>query len=118
MEYLDKTKAIIPPMEGSPIWSPFNLSGTGSTEEVNPRALSKGRIYELFVGDTPIRVSFRPVGGIANAVTAASVVIPANTIYPFLAMIGPDAAYGSLFVYVEAADGVSVFEAHVAQRGR
>jgi hypothetical protein len=120
-DFLDVTRAVIPPMEGDQVpghFQPQRLSGTGTAEAVNERALSKGRIHDLIVGAAAVRVSFRAVGGASDQVATTSTLIPANTIYPFLALLGPDNTWGSIFVYVEAGDGAADYEAFVVQRAR
>lgn len=125
-DWLDSTRAVVPPMDGTAV--PGNLqsqrlAGTGTTESSTSRRLIRGHIHEIVVGATAVRVSFRPKSGIANAVATTSMIIPAYGSYQFVALIGPeddagDPAWGSVYVYVEAADGASAYEAHVVQRTR
>ena len=120
--FQDKTRAVLPPMAGGPgHLQPQRLSGTGTTEESTVRALAKDHIHELVCYGTPgtndVRVTFRPAGGLADQVAVTDFVVPAGTVFPFVAVLGRGGDYGSLFVYVEAADGSSTFECFVTQRG-
>lgn len=124
-DFIDKTRAVVPPMDGAPgAYTPQQLSGSGATEVHNSRRLTRGHLHELIVGSQGVRVSFRGKSGISDAVDdTTSVVLPADTIYPFLALEGEkdengDPKWGSTYVYVEADDGASDFEAWVVQRGR
>ncbi len=120
--FQDKTRAVLPPMIGGPGHvQPQRLAGTGTTEDSNSRRLAKDRLHDLVVGGTPgtndVRVTFRAEGGLAAQVSATDFIVPAGTVFPFLALLGRGGDYGSLFVYVEAADGVSTYECFVVQRG-
>lgn len=119
--FQDKTRAVLPPMAGGPGLDAQRLAGTGTTEASNSRRLVKDRLHELVVygtaGTNDVRVVFRVEGGLAAQVSTTDFVVPAGTVFPFLAVRGLEDKYGSLFVYVEAADGASTYECFVVQRG-
>jgi len=120
--FQDTTRAVLPPMLGGPgHLQPQRLAGTGTTEDSTSRRLAKDHLHDLVVYGTPgtndVRVVFKAVGGLAAQVSTTDFVVPAGTVYPFLAVLGRASEYGSLFVYVEAADGSSAYECFVQQRG-
>jgi hypothetical protein len=120
--FQDKTRAVLPPMLGGPgHLQPQRLAGTGTAEASTSRRLAKDHLHELVVGGTPgtndVRVTFRAEGGLADQVATTDFVVPSGTVFPFLAVLGRGGAYGSLHVYVEAADGSSMYECFVQQRG-
>ena len=120
--FQDKTRAVLPPMLGGPgHLQPQRLAGTGTTEDSTSRRLAKDHLHDLVVGGTPgtndVRVTFRAQGGLVAQVSSTDFIVPAGTVYPFLAILGSVGDYGSLFVYVEAADGAATYECFVQQRG-
>jgi hypothetical protein len=92
-------------------FGPETLEDTGTTESSNSRAFTKDRMHVLSVGAEPLRVLFGPTPGTGSDVPAAGgAIIPANILFTFRASVG------SLYVYIEAADGSSPYEASVWQR--
>jgi hypothetical protein len=92
-------------------FGPETLEDTGTTEASNSRAFTKDRMHVLSVGAEPLRVLFGPTPGTGSDVPAAGgAIIPANILFTFRAGVG------SLYVYIEAADGSSPYEASVWQR--
>lgn len=92
-------------------FGPQGLAGTGTTESSNSRAFTKDRMHVLSVGAEPLRVLFGPTPGAGSDVPpAGGAIIPANILFTFRAGVG------SLYVYIEAADGSSPYEASVWQR--
>lgn len=96
-----------------PTRRPINFSGTGTTEATNTASpLIPGKDYLFTVGGTAIRIAFSRTSGTANAVSSTnSLVLPANTWFIFTCIDRPSESWGSQFVYVEAADGVSAYTA-------
>lgn len=99
---------------------PIRLAGTGSTDEqVN---LSPGSIYELRVGDEPVRIALHSEATTSPAVADTDMVIGAYQTYQWFAGVVRDqngnVMYGSHILSVQAADGASAFEAHVYLRSR
>lgn len=113
----------IPPMANGPaVHTAQQLADTGATESHNTVALQPGRTAVLSVGDEAVRVSFRGVPGLAGAVGATDAIIPANTLFKFRTILNlnkkkspPEVNFGSIYVYVEAADGASAYECTVWQ---
>lgn len=119
MKFLDSTVAVIPPMDGDNVPArhlPQRLAGS-TTTETSTQKLANGRTY-LLIAVTDVRVSFRHEIGIANAVTTTSFFIPAGTIYPFKAVLGPDQNYGSTVVYAGSPDDSVAYEAFVVHADR
>jgi hypothetical protein len=92
-------------------FGPQALAGSGTTEASNSRAFTKDRMHVLSVGAEPLRVLFGPLVGTGSDVPAAGgAIIPANIMFYFRTGVG------ARFVYIEAADGASPYEASVWQR--
>ena len=53
-DFIDNTRAVIPPMVGGGNLEPQRLADTGTTESSNSRRLVRGRMHELIVGGAPI----------------------------------------------------------------
>jgi len=112
-DYKDSNAGTMPPLADSGQYSPQVLTGTGTTEASNSRALSKDRMHVLSVGLVPVRVLFgSAAGGGSDVPPAGGVVLAAASFFTFRASVS--AAY----VYVEAADGAATYEAAVWQRER
>lgn len=94
---------------------PQRLAATGATESVNHRKLKPGHLHLLLVGAAGVRVRFSADGTIAagSAVSATRDVVygPWTTI-PFVPEDDGN-GHGSVYVYVEAADGASAYECFV-----
>jgi len=122
MMFLNKDFASLPPLgdDSAPGHRrAIRLAGTGATEVSNDSPLMPQRLYTLSVaGSVAVRASFRATVGIANAVATTDFVIPGNSDYTFLAEVNSDQGYGSIYVYVEAADGASNYECFLVQSGR
>ena len=108
----------LPPLvdDGSPgNRTPQRCANTGTTESQTHRALIKGKIHLLYVGAAGVRVRFSGNGALgAGAVDNTRDVVygPWTQIH----FVPEDhGTAGSTFVYVEAADGVSAYEATVVQ---
>lgn len=94
----------------------IKLSNTGTTESSNTKALVASRGHVLVVGAVPVYVSFKLLGGVANSVSATTALrLPAGAILPFKPVKDVDGGVGSVFVYVEAADGVSAYTVDIWQ---
>jgi len=92
-------------------FGPETLEDTGTTEASNSRPFTKDRMHVLSVGAEPLRVLFGPTPGTGSDVPGTGgAIIPANIMFTFRAGVG------SLYVYIEAADGSSPYEASVWQR--
>ena len=110
-DYLDSNRGAVPPMADNGQYSPETLEATGATESSNLRAFTKDRMHVLSVGATPLRVLFGPLAGTGtNVPGTGGAIIPANSLFTFRS--GVDAR----FVYVEAADASSAYQASVCQR--
>ncbi len=108
----------LPPLvdDGSPgNRTPQKCSGTGTTESQTKRALIKGKVHILYVGAAGVRVRFSgdPNLGAGAVDPARDVTYGPWNVVPFV----PEdhGTVGSTYVYVEAADGVSAYEATVVQ---
>jgi hypothetical protein len=99
-------------------YQPQRLAGSSTDEDVTQR-LQKGRHY-LIVAVTDVRLSFRhelAVSG-GDAVTTSSFLLPAGSVYPFVAILGPDENYGSIFVHAGSPDDSTAYEAFVVHADR
>jgi hypothetical protein len=93
------------------IYAVQELADSGTTESSNPRRFVKDRMHMLSVGEEPLRVLFGPVPGTGTNVPATGgAIIPANIMFPFRSSVD------ALYIYIEAADGSSAYEASVWQR--
>jgi len=92
-------------------FGPQVLAGSGTTEASNSKAFTKDRMYVLSVGAEPLRVLFGPTPGTGTDVPGTGgAIIPANIMFSFRTGVG------ARFVYIEAADGASPYDASVWQR--
>jgi hypothetical protein len=92
-------------------FGPETLEGTGTTESSNSKAFTKDRMHVLSVGAEPLRVLFGPTPGTGSDVPGTGgAIIPANIMFSFRTGVG------ARFVYIEAADGISPYDASVWQR--
>lgn len=88
------------------------VDGTGTTEAHNATALTKGA-YATIVSDTALFAVFRGTAGLTTQVTASSAfIIPANTFFSWLV------EEGSRYIYMEAKDGSSAWDAYVWTSGQ
>lgn len=119
MDFLDSTIGVIPPMEGDfvPGQYTFDRLSGATTVEAESKKLKAGRLY-LLIAVTAVRLSFRHESGVANAVTTSSFYLPAGTIYPFKAILGPDRNYGSIYVYAGSPDDSVAYEAQIVHADR
>lgn len=87
------------------------LAGTGTTEDSNSRPLIRGKVHVLYVGAEAVRVRFSGTAALVGAVDPARDVVygPWSQV-PFV----PETDY-SVYVYAEAADGVSAYECSIVQ---
>jgi len=118
MNFLDSTTAVIPPMDGDNVpgqYQAHRLAGATTVEAVTQK-LKAGRHF-LLVCVTDVRLSFRHEVT-AEAVSVTSFFLPANTVYPFKAILGPDRNYGSLFVHAGSPDDSTAYEAYVVHADR
>lgn len=83
------------------------LANTGTTESHNATALTAGSQGTLQVGENAVRVSFRQNGGGAAQVATTSMRVAGGTSVNWLV------TDMDKYVYVEAADGASAYEAWV-----
>lgn len=117
--FFSNDRGLYPPVgdAGAPgQYVPVTLSGTGTTEATNAAPFTKGMLYVLTVGSAPVRVLFSRTGGQSNFVPpTGGAILPANSVFPFVAV--DNGTWGSLHVYVEAADGSSSYLASVFRRG-
>jgi len=96
-------------------YSPKKLAGTGSVESSSVK-LVPSRGYLLIVGAAPVSVRFSNKTGLVNAVDVTrDIRLPANTIFPFLAIDNKDGQWGTTVVYVEAFDGAAVYSVDIVQ---
>ncbi len=120
MHFLDSTTAVIPPMDGDNVpgrYHPQRLAGTTTGEAVTKK-LGKGRHY-LLIAVTDVRLSFRHELVVAGgAVSVTSFFLPAGSVYPFKAILGPDENYGSIFVHAGSPDDTVAYEAFVVHADR
>lgn len=122
--FLNNTFASLAPMgdAGAPGQRvAIRLANTGTTESSNDQALMTQRLYTLRTGAAAVRVSFRAAAGISNAVATTDMIIPAYSAFPFVVEYDSSNAnslWGSRFVYIEAADGASAYEAWIVHSGR
>jgi hypothetical protein len=110
-DYLDSNRGAVPPMADKSPYVPATLEDTGVTESSNHRPFVKDRMHILSVGAVTLRVLFGPVPGTGfNVPATGGAIIPANSLFTFRS--GVYARY----VYVEAADAASDYQASVWQR--
>jgi len=97
--------------------TPQRLAGTGTAETQTHRSLSEGKIHLLLVGAGGVRVRFS-----GNKALGAGAVDPTRDVVygpwsqiPFVPESDDANSRGSTYVYAEAADGTSAYEAFVVQ---
>lgn len=117
MNHYDSKIANFPPMSDSV--RPVQRLADGAGAAQVSQQLVPDKVYRIQTGANAARVEFRATNTVspASVVTATSFRIPPNTSFPFLALLGPDAAFGSLYVYV-AGDGAAAYEVFIYQAGR
>lgn len=111
MNHYDSTQANFPPMSNSPRVVQRLADGAGGAQ-VSLR-LTPDRMYRIQTGAAAVRVEFRPDNEVAAGTVVSNTTsfrIPPNTSFPFVAMIGPDSKFGSIYVYI-AGDGANAYEA-------
>lgn len=93
------------------------LSGTGAVESHTQRPLIASRGHMLVVGDTAVVVRFSNQLGLPDGAVdiTRDLYLPANTAFPFLPTKNNKDNWGTIVVYVEAADGASDYTVDVFQ---
>ena len=120
MLVFDPTKAIVPPLSGDgvpAVLTPQLLTDVGANETHNNRKLTPGHVHYLVVGAVPVYAAWYGTPDVVNAVANTNLLLPAGTIFPFLA-IDCGNSTGSTYVYVEEAGGPVGYQVWVFQAGR
>jgi len=105
MPYVDSANAMYAP----PSERPKKLTGTGTAESSNTERLAPNAYATIKVGAVPILVRFSGELGLSGMVDA-TLDLKLNAWSQFDWVVRPN---GDNVVYVEAADGVAVYEAWV-----
>lgn len=107
---------VLPPMLDGGIYSPQQVSGTGTAEATNPAPFLPDRVYMASTGENAARVIFTKEKPTADVIpSTGGFLIPANSMYCFRALDRGE--FGALFLTAEAADGSSPFEVTISLVG-
>lgn len=102
------SEMLVPSGDATAPYDEQRLANTGTTESVNATSLVIGSMATLVVGGVAVRVRWRGTGGLATQVATTQQIVPAYGRIDWTVV-----SNRSAFVYVEAADGASAYEAWV-----
>jgi hypothetical protein len=102
------SEMIVPSGDATAPYDEQRLANTGTTESSNATGLVVGSMATLVVGGVAVRVRWRGSAGLATQVATTQQIVPAYGRIDWTVLKGK-----SEYVYVEAADAASAYEAWV-----